>query len=101
MAMAATSRGVATPFKLKARTADALPLSGFVEVELRWRKRRLLGRDGRWSVKCCCPDSVVPIRGSSGSGKSADKCEEWRFDPRKINRVRVHASPAMPFASPQ
>nr|GMC85002.1 inactive purple acid phosphatase-like protein [Ipomoea batatas]GMD43608.1 inactive purple acid phosphatase-like protein [Ipomoea batatas]GME19351.1 inactive purple acid phosphatase-like protein [Ipomoea batatas] len=99
MAMAATSRGVATPFKTKARRADALPVSGF--VELRWRKRRLLGGDARWSVKCCCPDSVVPIRGSSGSGKSADNCEEWRFDPLKINRVRVHASTAMPFASPQ
>ncbi|KAF7829493.1 inactive purple acid phosphatase-like protein [Senna tora] len=48
-------------------------------------------------VTCCCSDSITPIRSAS-----CEKTEEWRFDPKKSShRVRVQASPAMPFASPQ
>lgn len=109
--MVASSKGL-TPFSLvRLRGVDAAlsPLhdGGFVGL----LKRRLIGGGGggrdwrRAVVKCCSQDSVVPIRRSIGPRKSADKCsEEWRFD-SKITpkyRVRVQASPAMPFAaSPQ
>ncbi|VFQ70912.1 unnamed protein product [Cuscuta campestris] len=96
--MAATSRAVGTLFKPEARRADTLPLSGL--SEFRGTKRRFIGRD-LWGVRCCCPDSVVPIRRNSGPGKSTDKGEESRIDPRKINRLRLHGSPAMTFVSPQ
>lgn len=59
-------------------------------------------RLGRAWVSCCCSDPVVPARKT----KSAEKADEtWRFDPQKVvppaHRVRVHATPSMPFASPQ
>ncbi|XP_021902787.1 uncharacterized protein LOC110818281 isoform X2 [Carica papaya] len=71
------------------------PLCGF---DLSKRKRKLCfhaARLGLTPLACCCSDAGLPVR-------SPDKGEEWRFDPKKSpRRVRVHASPAMPFASPQ
>ncbi|KAL2489485.1 hypothetical protein Fot_42777 [Forsythia ovata] len=100
MAAAAASRGFTTPFNLRLRGADVAALNDKNGVlEVRRKKRRLLTSD--WGVvKCCCSDSVVPIRMATGSGKSVEKCEEWRFDMKKSPNYRVRA-PAMPFASPQ
>ncbi|GMP81829.1 hypothetical protein CsSME_00036408 [Camellia sinensis var. sinensis] len=97
--MAASSRGFSTPFCLKPRRFDSSPLHhhhrGFEFRKSRNRRRFLDFR--------CCSDSVVPIRRTTGSGKSAEKkAEEWRFDPKKSpHRVRIQATPALPFGSTQ
>ena len=95
--MAASSRGFATPFRLELRSVDVLTLP---HREIEFRKcRRRVSVDGdriRLSrIRCCCS-------GSTGSGKSVEKAEEWRFDSKKSShRVRIQAMPSMPFASPQ
>ncbi|XP_028083267.1 uncharacterized protein LOC114284529 isoform X1 [Camellia sinensis] len=97
--MAASSRGFSTPFCLKPRRFDSSPLHhhhrGFEFRKSRNRRRFLDFR--------CCSDSVVPIRRTTGFGKSAEKkAEEWRFDPKKSpHRVRIQATPALPFGSTQ
>ncbi|KAK4746335.1 hypothetical protein SAY87_012647 [Trapa incisa] len=57
---------------------------------------------GRAWVSCCCPDPVVPARRTRSSEKPDDT---WRFDLQKVvpasQRVRVRATPSMPFSSPQ
>ena len=95
--MAASSRGFATPFRLELRSVD---VSTLPHREIEFRKcRRRVSVDGdriRLSrIRCCCS-------GSTGSGKSVEKAEEWRFDSKKSShRVRIQAMPSMPFASPQ
>ncbi|EXB56336.1 hypothetical protein L484_024878 [Morus notabilis] len=108
--MAATSRGFATQFDLKLRRLGfhhpPPRRDGNGSFEL--RKRRRVSFDGGdrrvvvSRVRCCCSDSVVPIRKAAGAGKSVEKAEEWRFDPKKSpRRVRIQPSPALPFSSPQ
>ncbi|XP_059634002.1 protein EARLY STARVATION 1, chloroplastic isoform X1 [Cornus florida] len=92
--MAASSRGLSTPFSLKLRRVDVTPLH-HQRLELKKRKRR-------FGAIRCCSDSLAPIRRTTGSGKSPDKVEEWPFDSKKIpRRVRIQATPALPFASSQ
>ncbi|XP_027353666.1 uncharacterized protein LOC113864298 isoform X2 [Abrus precatorius] len=111
--MAVTSRGFSTTpfdFKLRLRRLNVALLPNNHVLELGPRKRRKLWFDadrvrlGNCRVRCCCSDSVTPIRRTSGPGNGSDKNEERMFDPKKtphIHRVRVQASPAaMPFASP-
>ncbi|GFS46431.1 hypothetical protein Acr_00g0102210 [Actinidia rufa] len=95
--MAASSRGLSsTPFGLKLRRLDLSPLYHRGGLELRRKRRRFLDRD--WRIYYCCSDSVVPIRKS----KNVEKAEEWLFDPKKSpRRVRIQATPALPFASSQ
>ncbi|XP_011657351.1 uncharacterized protein LOC101214256 isoform X1 [Cucumis sativus] len=85
---------------------ESFPLPSHGGPELRRRRwRRILfgiNRLGFTPISCCCSDSMVPIRRATGSGKSVEKQEDWRFDPKKPpRRLRVQATPAMPFASPQ
>lgn len=103
--MAASSRGfTATPFtslELKRLNISPRYRRG---LELPKKRRICLDGDRDWPnrITCCCPDSVVPIRRPTGSGKSVDKAEDWRLDTKKNpHRVRIQALPAMPFASPQ
>lgn len=111
--MAASSRAFATQldfFRLS-RLVDFLHLQSSSNglEELRKRKRVCFDADrflGVSRISCCCSDSVVPIRRTTGSGKTPEKCEEWWFDSKKSktkssHRVRIQASPAMPFASTQ
>uniref|UniRef100_A0A0R0K2I4 Inactive purple acid phosphatase-like protein n=1 Tax=Glycine max TaxID=3847 RepID=A0A0R0K2I4_SOYBN len=111
--MAASSRGFSTTqfdFKLRVMRLNAALLPKSHVLEFGPRKRRKLCFDsdrvrlGDGAMRCCCSDSVTPIRRTSGPGNGSDKNEEWRFDTKKpphIHRVRVQASPAaMPFASP-
>ncbi|GMH04659.1 hypothetical protein Nepgr_006499 [Nepenthes gracilis] len=115
---ASSSRGggFTTPFNLKLRRfsdVSLLPAEKHCCFELVVRKRRLLvggaggGGGGRtWRVSQIggsCSDSVLPIRRNTGSRKShAEKCEEWRFDPKMSpHRARNHALPSMPFGSKQ
>lgn len=111
--MAASSRGFSTTpfdFKLRITRLNVALLPKTHVLELGPRKRRKLCFDAErvrlcnGVMRCCCSDSVTPIRRTSGPGNGVDKNEEWRFDPKKnphILRVRVQASPAaMPFASP-
>ncbi|GFY95829.1 hypothetical protein Acr_11g0001350 [Actinidia rufa] len=95
--MAASSRGLSsTQFGLKPRRVDLSPLYHRGGLELRRKRRKFFDRD--WRINCCCSDSVVPIRRS----KNVEKAEEWRFDPKKSpRRVRIQATPALPFASSQ
>lgn len=107
MAASASSRGFTAPIgAAKLPRVEVLPTlrNGF--VEFRRKKRKLIGTGstgGFFSIKCCCSDSVMPIRGGSGSGNGVDKGDDWRFDSKKIsvNYMRIQASSAMPFASPQ
>ncbi|XP_022769336.1 uncharacterized protein LOC111312896 isoform X1 [Durio zibethinus] len=94
--MAASSGGFATQLEFKLFTLH-------VYHGLAPSKRILCDRLTMLSrVSCCCSDSVVQIRRASGSGKSNEKTEDWRFDSKKSpHRVRVQASPAMPFTSAQ
>ena len=86
--MAASSRGFANPFRLESRGIEFRKSRRSISVG--GDRVRLSRRTG-----CCCS-------GSTGSGKSAEKAEEWRFDSKKSsNRVRIQAMPSMPFASPQ
>ncbi|KAK3004428.1 hypothetical protein RJ639_020150 [Escallonia herrerae] len=83
-----------TPFNLRIRTLGAAsPLHHRVGgvLELRRKQRR------RWLIRCCCPDSAVPI------GRTAERAEEWpSFEAKKSpRRARIHATPALPFASSQ
>ncbi|XP_057435143.1 protein EARLY STARVATION 1, chloroplastic [Lotus japonicus] len=114
--MAASSRGFSTAqfdFKLRARrlnvvAASLLLPSNHVLVESscsrRKRRKTCFFDVDRARLRCCCSDSVTPIRRASGAGNGGDRSEEWRLDPKKnphIHRMRVQASPAaMPFASP-
>lgn len=112
--MAASSRGLSTTqfdFKLRLAPLNVVPLHKSHVLELAPSKRRKLCFDfadrvrlGSGAIRCCCSDSVTPIRRTSGPGNGGDKNEERRFDTKKnphIHRVRVQASPAaMPFASP-
>lgn len=101
----ASSRGFAAT---ELRSVDILPSfrNGF--VEFRRTNRKLIGgcrnsTGGFFSVKCCS-DSTMPIRGASGgSGNGVDKSDDWRFDAKKTsaNYMRIQASSAMPFPSPQ
>ncbi|XP_023887871.1 protein EARLY STARVATION 1, chloroplastic isoform X2 [Quercus suber] len=111
--MAASPGGFTAQLNFKlGRRPGGYPMRNQLGLDLGVRKRRRLrveassDRVGTSRISCCCSDSVVPIRRSSGSGKSIEKSEDWRFDPKKSShshshRVRVHASPALPFASPQ
>ncbi|XP_015884176.1 protein EARLY STARVATION 1, chloroplastic [Ziziphus jujuba] len=105
--MAASSRGFATQldFKLR-RLGFHHPLHRDNNNVSAFRKRRRVNFEGDRVVvsriSCCCSDSVLPIRRATGTGKSVEKSDEWRFDSKKIRRsVRIQASPALPFASPQ
>lgn len=102
---AASCKGFTTQldFRLR-RLVDISHLHSNGLEELRKRKRVSFEgeRVGVSRISCCCSDSVVPIRRKGGSAKSVEKCEEWRFDPKKSShRARIQVSPAMPFASPQ
>ncbi|KAB1203572.1 hypothetical protein CJ030_MR8G015395 [Morella rubra] len=107
--MAATSGGFSAQFDFKLKRGGRLvggicPPSRSLGLELRKRwKRRARERVGGVSrISCCCSSHGAPIRRATGSGKSVEKIEEWRFDPKKSpQRVRIQASPAMPFASSQ
>ncbi|CAK9178341.1 unnamed protein product [Ilex paraguariensis] len=100
--MAATSRGLTAPFGVRLRSVDVSPPLHHQPLDLRKRRRRRLIDRADFRIKCCCSDSLGPIRRTSGSGKRVEKCVEWRFDPKKnTHRVRMQATPAMPFASPQ
>lgn len=99
--MAASSRGFSTTqfdFKLRATRLNVALLPNNYFPELCRRKRRKMFSDAEF--RCCCSDSVAPIRRTSGP----EKIEERRFDPKKnshVHRVRTRATPAaMPFASP-
>ncbi|KAK6256970.1 hypothetical protein QUC31_000429 [Theobroma cacao] len=98
--MAVSSRGFATQveFKLsKLHVSRGLAPSRRKRMGFQRDRLAVLSR-----ISCCCSDPVVPIRGATGSGKSKEKAEEWRFDHKKSpHRVRVHASPTMPFPSAQ
>lgn len=104
--MAATSRGLSS-FGLRLRRVDEYPPpplnqpAGF-QFDVRKRRRRLFV-GGNCTIKCCCSDSVVPIRRRS-LRKGVEKAEEWAFDPKKTtHRVRIQATTpaALPFASSQ
>ncbi|XP_022153171.1 uncharacterized protein LOC111020728 isoform X3 [Momordica charantia] len=107
--MAACCRGFSTHFDIDRRLESfRLPSHGHGPPELRRRRRRRrrvlfeINGVGFTSISCCCSDSMVPIRRTTGSGKSVEKKEDWRFDPKKAPRsVRIQATPAMSFASPQ
>ena len=109
--MAASPGGFTAQLNFKlGRRPGGYAMRNQLGLDLEVRKRRRLrveastDRIGTSRISCCCSDSVVPIRRSSGSGKSIEKSEDWRFDPKKSShshRVRLHASPALPFASPQ
>ena len=109
--MAASPGGFTAQLNFKlGRRPGGYPMRNQLGLDLEVRKRRRLrveassDRVGTSRISCCCSHPVVPIRRSSGSGKSMEKSEDWRFDPKKSShshRVRVHASPALPFASPQ
>ncbi|KAM7514001.1 hypothetical protein LguiA_003584 [Lonicera macranthoides] len=105
--MAATSRGLSS-FGLRLRRVDEYPPppplnqpAGF-QFDVR-KSRRKLFVCGNCTIKCCCSDSVVPIRRSS-LRKGVEKAEEWSFDPKKTTqRVRIQANTpaALPFSSSQ
>ncbi|XP_055836261.1 protein EARLY STARVATION 1, chloroplastic [Solanum dulcamara] len=102
MAASASSRGFTAPIRAaKLPRVEVLPTlrNGFVE----FRRKKRSSTGGFFSIKCCCSDSVVPIRGGSGSGNGVDKGDDFRLDSKKIstNYMRIQASSAMPFASPQ
>ncbi|KAG8494324.1 hypothetical protein CXB51_012076 [Gossypium anomalum] len=98
--MVASSRGFTTQLELKLSTL-------FISYGLApsKNKRMCFPRDPLTilsRISCCCSEPVVPVRRGSGSGKSNEKVEDWRFDSKKSpHRVRVQASSAMPFASAQ
>ncbi|MBA0595317.1 hypothetical protein Gorai_012190, partial [Gossypium raimondii] len=98
--MVASSRGFTTQLELKLSTL-------FISYGLApsKKKRMCFPRDPLTilsRISCCCSEPVVPVRRGSGSGKSNEKVEDWRFDSKKSpHRVRVQASSAMPFASAQ
>lgn len=107
--MAASSRGFSTTqfdFKLRATRLNVALLPNNYFPELCRRKRRKTFSDaervriGNLEFRCCCSESVTPIRRTSGP----EKIKERRFDPKKnphVHRVRTRATPAaMPFASP-
>ncbi|KAK4351813.1 hypothetical protein RND71_027331 [Anisodus tanguticus] len=98
MAASASSRGF---LGAKLGRIDVSPAFRNEFVEFGRKKRKLIGAGGFFSVKCCCLDSAMPIRGGAGNG--VDKGDDWRFDAKKIsaNYMRIQASSAMPFASPQ
>ncbi|KAF8406694.1 hypothetical protein HHK36_008785 [Tetracentron sinense] len=101
--MAASSRGFAVPFGLKTRRLDASPL--YHGLDFRNKRRRCIDADpdrdrdrDRLGGIYCSSDSATPIRRTSG--KNVDKADEWSFELKKSARVvRMHAIPAMPFAS--
>ncbi|KAH1065866.1 hypothetical protein J1N35_030853 [Gossypium stocksii] len=98
--MVASSRGFTTQLELKLSTL-------FISYGLApsKKKRMCFPRDPLTilsRISCCLSEPVVPVRRGSGSGKSNEKVEDWRFDSKKSpHRVRVQASSAMPFASAQ
>lgn len=96
--MASSSRGFATQLEFK---FSKLYVSHGLAPS---RKRRMCFPRDRFTllsrIRYCCSNPVVPIRRAKVSGKSNEKVEDWRFDSKK-NRVRVQASPAMPFSSAQ
>ncbi|KAF8410324.1 hypothetical protein HHK36_002851 [Tetracentron sinense] len=98
--MAASSKGFAAPFGLKLRRLDVSPL--YHGLDFRKNRRRCVNGHGHRLSRfgcCCCSDSVKPIRRTSGSGKSAEKVEDWRFESKKSpRRVRIQATP---FPSPR
>ncbi|KAL3372329.1 hypothetical protein AABB24_008738 [Solanum stoloniferum] len=98
MAASASSRGFTAPI---GATVEVFPTSPNGFVEFRRKKRSSIG--GFFSIQCCCSDSVMPIRGGSGSGNGVDKGDDGRLDSKKItaNYMRTQASSPMPFASPQ
>ncbi|KAL1309242.1 hypothetical protein HN51_051927 [Arachis hypogaea] len=114
--MAASSRGFSTThfdFKLRVRRLSVAlqPNTNVLGFGSRKRRKVCSGADrvrlGSFQLRCCCSDSVTPIRRTSGpGGNGGDKNDEWRFDAKKkphshTLRVRIQASPAaMPFASP-
>lgn len=107
--MAAASRGIATTFgllKLSGGDFDTATLprhfhpygNGFVSLR---KKKWLFVASGSSEdiIKCCTSDSIVR---TNGGRKGIDKFEERRCDTKcnnSKNRVRVHASPALSFAS--
>ncbi|XP_023002025.1 uncharacterized protein LOC111496033 isoform X1 [Cucurbita maxima] len=98
--MAACCRGFPTHFDFDRRVESVLLRSrGGAELRRRTWGRILFGinRVGFSSIRCCCSDSMVPIRRITGSGKSVEKQEDWRFDAK----LCIQATPAMPFASSQ
>lgn len=107
--MAATSGGFSAQFDFKLKRGGRLvggicPPSRSLGLELRkrWKRRARERVGGVTRISCCCSSHGAPIRRATGSGKSVEKIEEWRFDPKKSpQRVRIQASPAMPFASSQ
>ncbi|XP_022946162.1 uncharacterized protein LOC111450324 isoform X1 [Cucurbita moschata] len=103
--MAACCRGFSThvDFDRRVELFRSPTLGGPDLRRRRWR--RILfesNRVGFCPITCCCSDSLVPIRRTAGSGKNVEKQEDWRFNPKKSpRRLRIQATPAMPFASPQ
>ncbi|XP_039001832.1 uncharacterized protein LOC120127992 isoform X3 [Hibiscus syriacus] len=99
--MVASSTGFTTQLELK------LSSTFFISYGLSpsKKKRMCFPRDPLTflsRITCYCSDPVVPVRRATGSGKSNEKVEDWRFDSKKIPlRVRVQAPSAMPFASAQ
>ncbi|KAH9693761.1 Inactive purple acid phosphatase-like protein [Citrus sinensis] len=99
--MASSSRGFTTQLDFRLRRPVDISrgqVNGLDEPRKRKRVSFEGERIGVSRISCCCSDPVVPIR----SCKSVEKCEEWRFDPKKSShRSRIQASPSMPFASSQ
>ncbi|KAH9759465.1 Inactive purple acid phosphatase-like protein [Citrus sinensis] len=97
--MASSSRGFTTRLDFRLRRLVDISrgqVNGLDEPRKRKRVSFEGERIGVSRISCCCSDPVVPIR----SCKSVEKCEEWRFDPKKSShRSRIQASPSMPFAS--
>lgn len=105
--MAASSRSFATQFDFKLRRLGFHhPLHRDSNNVSEFRKRRRVNFEGERvgvsRISCCCSDSVLPIRRATEIVKSVEKSDEWRFGSKKVRRrVRIQASPALPFASPQ
>ena len=93
--MAASSRGFATQLEFKLYVSHGLAPGR--KKKMCFPRDRLIMSS---RISCCCSDPVV--RRSTGSRKSNEKVEDWRYDSKKSpHRVRVQASPAMSFASAQ
>ncbi|KAL3840131.1 hypothetical protein ACJIZ3_024722 [Penstemon smallii] len=94
--MAAT-KGFATPFSVvRLLKKDDMARKIEVVLEVPRKKRRLMTAGEQVIVKRCCSE----VTGFSGSGKSTDKYEYWRYDPNNRANYRGRA-PATPFAPPR